>query len=65
MISREQREAIYLSMFPIVLGIILGASIYFEKTKEEAPPPGQQLDVDNLPQYYKLKGASAELAHYT
>ena len=47
MISREQREAIYLSMFPIVLGIILGVSIYYEKTKEETPPPGQQLDIDS------------------
>ena len=61
----EKKEAIFLSLFPIVLGIILGVSIYYEKTKEETPPPGQQLDVDNLPQYYKLKGASAELAHYT
>ena len=63
--STEKKEAILLTLSIIGMGIILGTSIYYENTKEETPPPGQQLDVDNLPQYYKLKGASAELAHYT
>tara|TARA_R100000152_G_C6773423_1_gene200735 strand:+ start:1665 stop:1859 length:195 start_codon:yes stop_codon:yes gene_type:complete len=63
--SREKKEAIFLTLSIIGMGIILGASIYYDRTKEETPPPGQHLDVDNLPQYYKLKGVSAELAHYT
>jgi len=63
--SREQKEAIYLSLFPIVLGIILGVSHYYEKTKEETPPPVQQLDIDSqYAEYLGLiccfKGVSAD-----